>query len=409
MARDLNTFRFLTGLLTPGGVLLLATWAMLQQEVVRAAAAPYAVYYCFGALTAAVLLSWYYDYSRLLCTALAVGATAWGLGRMPAGDDVPRLAAVFLLPANFILFAALKERGVLTISGFLKIGLVAAQFLGVAWLRQNKVAGVDAFLRWDQHPAGWTWMPRTEQLAFAAALVVIVVLLFLRRTKVEQGLLWCLIAVFVGLDQVIKPEALLFYSGTAGLILLFAVLEQGYDIAFRDELTGLPGRRAFNQYQEQLGSDYAIAMCDVDHFKKFNDTYGHDAGDQVLKMVALQLSHVRGGGKAFRYGGEEFLIVFRGKSAKEAEPNVESLRKGIAEAEFVLRGPDRPSRKTKRKPASAGRTIATPITISIGVAERSKRHSSPELVVEAADAAMYRAKEAGRNCVRIAESNARKD
>ena len=88
-------------------------------------------------------------------------------------------------------------------------------------------------------------------------------------------------------------------------------------------------------------------MCDVDHFKKFNDTYGHDAGDQVLRMVASKLSHVGGGGRTFRYGGEEFLVVFRGRSASEAKPFVESLRCSIADAGFVLRSPDRPARKPK--------------------------------------------------------------
>ena len=149
--------------------------------------------------------------------------------------------------------------------------------------------------------------------------------------------------MFLGLNQLEAgpsgraSDALFFYSGTAGLVLVFAVLEHGYDIAYRDELTGLPGRRAFNNVMEQLGGTYAIAMCDVDHFKRFNDTYGHDAGDQVLRMVAAKLSQVGGGGRAFRYGGEEFLVVFRGRSAREAEPFVESLRRSIADGGFVLR------------------------------------------------------------------------
>ena len=156
---------------------------------------------------------------------------------------------------------------------------------------------------------------------------------------------------------------------------------------------------------EQLGGTYAIAMCDVDHFKRFNDTYGHDAGDQVLRKVAAQLSTVGGGGRAFRYGGEEFLIVFRGRSAREVEPFVESLRRAIADAGFVLRGPDRPARRP-RTSTEATQTSAprVSISISIGIAERSKRHSTPELVLDAADAALYRAKEAGRNCVKLDES-----
>jgi PleD family two-component response regulator len=109
----------------------------------------------------------------------------------------------------------------------------------------------------------------------------------------------------------------------------------------------------------------------------------------------------------FRYGGEEFLIVFRGRSAREAEPFVESLRRAIADAGFVLRGPDRPAKKrrssTETKQTSAPR-VNISISISVGIAERSKRHSTPELVLDAADATLYRAKEAGRNCLKLDES-----
>jgi diguanylate cyclase (GGDEF)-like protein len=185
------------------------------------------------------------------------------------------------------------------------------------------------------------------------------------------------------------------------LILLFAVLEHGYEVAYRDALTGLPSRRALNELLLQLASHYAIAMCDVDHFKEFNDTYGHDAGDQVLKMVASKLSEVPGGGRAFRYGGEEFTVVFPGRSAAEVQPLVESVREAIAASGFTLRGPDRPEKKIDEKPESKPRESVT-ITISIGVAEHSKKRSTPELVLEAADHALYRAKASGRNCVKLA-------
>jgi diguanylate cyclase (GGDEF)-like protein len=213
---------------------------------------------------------------------------------------------------------------------------------------------------------------------------------FLRRTKVEQGLLWALVAVFLGLYEIDRPYALPFYFGAAGLVLVLAVLEHGYEIAYRDELTGLPGRRAFTNAIGQLGGTYAIAMCDVDHFKRFNDTYGHDVGDQLLKAVAARLSKVGGGGRAFRYGGEEFLVVFRGRTAQEAAPYAEALRKSIADTRLDARTPDQ----------SIG------VSVSIGISEKSKRHSTPELVVEAADKALYRAKEAGRNCVELEEGAA---
>jgi diguanylate cyclase (GGDEF)-like protein len=379
-----------------------------REEVIQAAAAPYAAYFCFGALAAALLLTLYYDQSRLLCGAAVVALTVVALGPWATDSNTVRLAAVILLPLNFSLLAVSQERGVMTFDGLLKMGLVAAQACGL-------LATVDRYPTWlpgwsGEHNVG-AGLPWIAQLAFAIGAVTLLALVLRRRTKVQEGLLWALVAMFLGVNRLEAgpqgplSDAILFYSGTAGVILLFAVLEHGYDIAFRDELTGLPGRRAFNNVMGQLGGTYTIAMCDVDHFKRFNDTYGHDVGDQVLRMVAAKLSQVGGGGRAFRYGGEEFLVVFRGRSAREAEPFAEALRRTIADAGFILRGSDRPERKprstTGTAPAKAPRVD---ISISIGIAERSKRHSTPDLVLDAADAALYRAKEAGRNCLRLAES-----
>jgi len=378
-----------------------------EEEVVRAAAAPYAVFFCYGVLAAAVLLTWYQDQARLLSIALAIGLTVWAWGRLPAEADLARLAAVFLLPLNFVFFEWMSEHGVLTLSGVVRLGFVFAQALGVAWLSASEVAPLRSFLHWGERSSrgGWTWLPRTEEFSFAAAALILLGLVFGRRTGVQQGMLWALVAVFLGVNQAAKPEALLFYSGTAALILVVAVLEHSHELATRDELTGLPGRRAFNRFLEQLGRHYAIAMCDVDHFKRFNDAHGHDAGDQVLRMVASMVSKVQGGGRAFRYGGEEFVLVFPGRSAREAEPFVESLRKTIAERGFVLRGPDRPEKKPLQKPEPQdGESLS--ITISAGVAEQSKRHSTPELVLDAADAALYLAKGSGRNCVKLTPSPA---
>ena len=404
MARE-STTRFLIGLLTPGGVLLAAAWAMQQDPVVRDAAAPYAVYFAVGALAAAILLCWYHDQSRLLAAALAAVLTVTALERWPDGAHIAKSAAIFLLPLNLALFGALRETGVMSVGGLVKLGIVVAQAALVAWVGGAAGQGVER-LASSGGIGGWLSAAAAARFSFAVAAVTLAALVLRRRTKVEEGLLWALAAMFLAVNGMLRDEALRFYAGSAGLVLVLTVLEQGYDIAYRDELTGLPGRRAFNGMMGQLGRIYAIAMCDVDHFKKFNDTYGHDTGDQVLRMVASRLSQVGGGGRVFRYGGEEFLVVFRGRSAGEAAPFAEAVRKTIADAGFVLRGPDRPARKPLKK-TDAGQTrpkITIGITISIGLAERSQRHSTPELVLDAADAALYRAKEAGRNCVVLADS-----
>ncbi|MDH5232802.1 MAG: GGDEF domain-containing protein, partial [Gammaproteobacteria bacterium] len=148
----------------------------------------------------------------------------------------------------------------------------------------------------------------------------------------------------------------------------------------------------------KMRGNYAIAMLDVDHFKKFNDNYGHDVGDQVLRMVATKISQVTGGGKAFRYGGEEFSILFPGKTAKAAFPHLSTVRENIDQNRMILRGDNRP----KEKPQHALQRLKrhwqeVHITISIGVANNDNELRTPDDVIKAADKALYRAKEKGRN------------
>lgn len=400
MNRNVATVRWLTSLVTPGAWLLLATWGLQQEEPARLALTPYARFFCFGALAGAALVSWYYSQGRVLFSALVVGLTIWGVVTLPASAELSKLLAAFILPLNIALFAFLSERGTLTLSGLLKMALIAAESAGVIMLGEIRGGGLEAFLRWGQDPAGATWLPLTQKLSFATASLLLLGLTAIRRTRVEAWLFWALAAAFMGLRQAGKDDQPWFYFGAAGLILVYAVLEHGYEIAHRDELTGLPGRRALKKVMLELGGRYAVAMCDVDHFKTFNDTFGHEAGDQVLRFIGSKLSHMGGGARVFRYGGEEFTVVFPGRTAEEAQPFVDSLREAIATSGFNLRTPGR----LRKKPEHASKAhVIVNITISIGVAENSKELSTPELVLEAADGALYRAKESGRNCVRLAE------
>ena len=187
----------------------------------------------------------------------------------------------------------------------------------------------------------------------------------------------------------------------AGLVLIVALVETAYAMAYHDELTGLPGRRALSQALASLEPPFALAVVDVDHFKSFNDRHGHDVGDQVLCMVASKLRAVGGGGRAFRSGGEEFTMVFAAMSKREALPYVEDVRAAVAKAEFALRGHPRP--KGKKAAAARGRGKAASsklqVTVSVGVASSTAKNNSVEDVLKAADKAMYRAKNQGRNQV----------
>jgi GGDEF domain-containing protein len=155
---------------------------------------------------------------------------------------------------------------------------------------------------------------------------------------------------------------------------------------------------------------------DIDHFKSFNDTYGHETGDHVLRLVAARLARVSGGGKAYRCGGEEFSIIFSGVSSSEAATHLESLRRSIEHSPFKVRaqgerrsaprGPDRRQRvsrkKTQRLAPAETINYEVTVTVSIGVAE-SITHDDGDVkqVIQAADEALYRAKRAGRNRVEV--------
>jgi diguanylate cyclase (GGDEF)-like protein len=250
-------------------------------------------------------------------------------------------------------------------------------------------------------------MPWSVLLSFLATCVFLLLLTYRRRTKVEPALMWALGAGFVGLNEGAN-EYVFLYTGVSGLILLLGVLEHTYDIAYLDELTGLPNRRAFNEAYRLLRGRYTIAMCDVDHFKEFNDLFGHETGDQVLRMIASRLSRVRGGGRVYRYGGEEFAIIFRRRTAEQVRPIAESLREAVAERKFLLRSPQRDlegDSQTLKAKREKGPQRSVQVTVSIGLADRTGHRATPNVVLGTADIALYRAKRSGRNCVILAEAS----
>jgi diguanylate cyclase (GGDEF)-like protein len=362
------------------------------------------------ALAVAALLAAAFNRGRIVFAAAAIALAHYAYREAiePGPDSVAARAfyagSCVLVPAALAALAWLEERGVANVHGAIRAAALAAAAALVAWIaRSGRTAPVD----WVHAPlAGLPWLPATPipQLGLAAialSLAAAGAAAYFRRTPVESGLAWAIVAFALGAHTVRTPLAFPAFVVAAAALLLVAVLRDSHRMAFRDELTGLPGRRALDERLKATGRTYAVAMVDVDHFKKFNDTHGHDVGDQVLKLVASRLAGVGGGGAAFRYGGEEFTILFAGKDADEALPHLERLRADIAGYRMALRAPDRPrrSRSGKRRRGAAGGTKNLSVTVSIGVAARSARHDQPEAVIKAADKALYRAKRAGRNRV----------
>lgn len=393
----------------PGGLLLLAAvaflrWAPAETVAVAAHGYPYAVF------AAGILLAWRFNRSGLVFALLTLALSEAALGHFAAGaaatSERGRLvfaAVALLLPVNLGLFSLLPEQGTWLRRAALGFGVLGGQVLlvaALAWGAPPWTASVLEHSFGGGWLVGWTPLPQLAQLAFLLGLALFACLTVFGRRAADHGFLWALLAAFLALDQGAAAAATTVYLATAGLILAVSVVEASFRLAYRDELTRLPTRRALNEALTRLGDEYAVAMVDVDHFKKFNDTYGHEAGDQVLRMVGSKLERVSGGGRAFRYGGEEFSVLFPGKRVKEALPHLEALRKEIQEARFALRGRGRPRKKPRKARAAGGPRKEVAVTVSIGVAEAGARYPTPEQVIQAADKALYRAKKAGRNQVK---------
>ena len=399
--------------------------------------APSVSFYYVAVFAAGLLLAWRFHSSRTLFSLLTLllahravdffssaqllngqllngqvlnGIVLNGQLRSGPGHTAVLLAAL-LIPVNFIVFASMRERGLVIAGVAPRAGLLFLESVVVAVLCRPE-SNVAIAPR-----------PKLGEIPVWALLgLVIAVALFIRRflktrKPIEPAFAWCTAAGFLWLEFAPIGKMSDAYVATAALILAASLIETSYVLAYHDELTGIRGRRAFNEALLSLHQQYAIAIVDIDHFKKFNDTYGHDIGDQVLCMIASRISKVTGDGQAFRCGGEEFAIIFRETSAKDAFEHVDSLRRAIEKSTFQLRGIERraalrPGESDRRKPAkkkAASLGLSQPtdqlsVTVSIGVAEPCTRYRQPEQVIQAADQALYRAKQKGRNRVELAST-----
>ncbi len=353
-----------------------------------------------------IVLAWRFHRGRLAVAALLVGASNF-LARGPLADAPAGAGATILVlavPVLLALLALLPERPighfqiVALVITVLALSLIAAAAGGAVSPAAGNRALPDLAL--------FLAAPDVARLVFLIAAAFVALAFAARREAFEGALLWVLAAAALALLPGQGPAASTLALGAAQVVLLLGVIEDSYRLAYHDQLTELPGRRALEEALQTLEGDYAIAMVDVDHFKRFNDRHGHKAGDEALRMVATELHRVKGGGRAFRYGGEEFAILFPGATPAASREHLEVVRSAIANRKFALRSQDRPRKKPDRpkKPAQPAHLIS--VAVSIGVAGPNARHSTPDTVLRAADRALYRAKNAGRNRV-VSEGDTR--
>lgn len=421
---DLWSRGTLKSLVVPGGILLLAAVVLISGIFAPVSSAAVSYYY-FAVFGAGILLASRFRSSRVLLALVflllshrALAFFTFPLGHAVVPTRVVLEAISVLLPLNILIIAFTRERGFTVPSIAPKLCLLFVESVFVAILCRPSQVSSPALLHpgFSSHASfHWTTVPPFATLVFAAAFIVLAMRALIYRKPLESGLLWSLVAAFLAIAAGGVGRSADAYFATAGLVLVSSIIENSYVLAYHDELTTLPGRRAFNEALLRLEEPYSIAVVDIDHFKRFNDTHGHETGDEVLRMVASRLARVSGGGQAFRVGGEEFSILFPKLAMQETVPHLERVRQAVEAATFrvragqdrrrVPRGPDR--RTSSRSKGARIRELAVPeeptmdlsVTVSIGVAAPTARTTVVEDVIRAADKALYRAKQAGRNRV----------
>jgi diguanylate cyclase (GGDEF)-like protein len=394
----------------PGGAMALLTALLCWLRVPNTVAEPAWQAVLVAATLAVIVLAGRFHLYRVALAGVILGLTAFAaLSPLPVGAVAHPCFQLLLrtvVPVNLLLLLLIQETSFDGESLSWWAGLVGLQ----AAILMLAVHGAGAaILAWMQSPlfpvAPWAraWaMP--DAVVTTLALIALGALTGCRRRPSDTGIFWASLAICVALR--LSTGNLLVFHLCAALALGAGVLEAAYAVAFHDELTGLPSRRAYNRQMSTLGGEYSIAAVDIDFFKKFNDTYGHDVGDEVLRMVAGKLAEVTGGGRAFRCGGEEFSVIFPHLGTQDSYEHVELLRQTIASSSFAVRGTDRSRRKRPerryftRAPKEREQGGTAVVTVSIGLAEPSREATSEE-VAKWADQALYCSKEAGRNQVTI--------
>ncbi|ENM5785382.1 GGDEF domain-containing protein [Vibrio metoecus] len=311
-----------------------------------------------------------------------------------------------LLPVACFLPYAYKNSGLFSRSFFSYLAVLLL-FAFWAWLTQLHIGETEHSSLTENI---FFVVPQISRLplivvAYLVALVGIAAISVLTRNQILDVVVYSAILLAMNafvLFHVAYISTTMF--SLSGLLILIYLISAGHEMAFNDPLTQIPGRQALDQDLKHIGRKFTVAMLDVDHFKKFNDTYGHDTGDDVLKLVATRLRQIGGKARVYRYGGEEFSIIYRGKLANEVISFIEDLRQDIESYELVIRNttkrPKNDNEGAKKRSRKSNSDIVT-ITISIGVCD-SSLHRNPHEALKAADGALYNAKQAGRNCVKSA-------
>ena len=347
---------------------------------------PYRHFITGVAFTLALAIGWRFRRGRMVY-AVAVLLAAATVPLLPSGS-LAWLLAAGLVPLNLALIGLLPDRGIVSRGGGIRFGALGIQIVTVAVVAAvDPPAAIPADLPVAPNVAVW--------MAYAMGLVALGIRAAAGGGAPARGMLWATGATLASYAGLAGGTLWLLAGGAAALVA--AGIRDAHARGFRDRLTGLRSRRALDEDLERVAGRYTLAIVAVDHLRTINDGLGRHTGEQVLRMVAKRLDATGGGAVAYRYGEEEFAVLFKGKTLVDARPWLETTRRNIEQAQFVLRDPRRKGRNARGKELPRKRLK---VTVSIGAAARANG-ATPLIVMKAADTALHRARDAGRNSVMV--------
>jgi len=313
------------------------------------------------------------------------------------------------LPLSLILIFAFGEGRLQSYSGVIRLFLAFCPFCAVYLVNVFKQQWLVKALVWELLPMD-PWMKLSH-----LGIILLILAIFYILIKPDQELKsfkFAIIFSFLPLYSLfngfhggqIRVGGMLLHVGLSilaiGIIYSICLIGIFWSKAYIDELTEIPNRRALEEKFQKLAREFSIAMVDIDHFKQFNDNYGHKKGDDVLRFVAKILWQ-EAGPDVYRYGGEEFCLIFENTPKEIALAKADLIRMKLADTKFYIGSPPKIRKKTSkwdRGKLHQNKQRAR-ITVSIGIAENSEKFQKVHQVLESADQGLYKAKKKGRNRV----------
>lgn len=346
-----------------------------------------------------LVLSVHFNRNPIFFYSVLVITANLSLGQVWVNSDLAYALLSVTLPLLLLVITVLPDRGIFSINAAPIYAILILTLVFSLLITRFSPEWISFLLLSDWLPVryfDWTQQSQSVLIISTLMFITMIVLYFLKPSNHMATGLGVLIMLIMQLHFRGSDSSLAVFSSIALMMCLYTVLKESWRMAYLDELTDLPARRALSEKFQQISGIYTIAMVDIDHFKTFNDTYGHDTGDAVLRMIANKIRNVSGDGTSYRYGGEEFTIIFNGKSKQEAKPHLEALRELIANTPFII---NRASRRRSDKKVKSTKIKTVTVTVSIGIANSTSSTPSPWDVLKLADKALYRAKDYGRNCI----------